>query len=78
MAQITATRTLFGVQCKLASNNMQCVASWFTEQSEAFEYFKQVEMLCNIENPVYCTARLVTLRLPDAFENCDIKVILES
>lgn len=66
MARIESGRILFGVSYKLASDNDQCVADWFTESSEAHTRKNQLERLA-VPGPyqVYTDVQLMCVRLPD-------------
>lgn len=80
MAQITTGRILFGVQFKLVSDNIQCVALWFTTYEEATKYYHSIYNIshsgCHPDYRVYCDLKIVQLRLPDGFEDCGTTVII--
>lgn len=82
MARIETGRIIYGVQYKLNSDYMQCVASWFTEYSEAKQYFNKLVSIsdddCDPDYRVYRELRIVSLRLPDGFEDCETTPVIRA
>jgi len=76
--RIDTGRILFGVQYKLETTGMQCVATWFTTSEEALEHYKRMAAIATPAcktSAVYTDLRLVTMRLPDGFEDCGTTVV---
>lgn len=82
MAKITTGRILWGVQYKLNSDHMQCVASWFTEYSEAEQCYNKLVPIsddeCDLDYRAYRELRIVSLRLPDGFEDCETTPVIKA